>query len=87
MGQTYNFFKRSRCHIGLSIQKKGLYIDKEIGGNSKNFTFSVLITYDELGVTFHNRKIRTITEHKYIYTLKSYYPFGYNLSYYEFLRA
>ena len=83
VGQTYNFFKRSRGHIILSIQQRGLHIDKEMSKDPSSFLFTVIETYEDIGVTFKNRRIRTVREHHYINKFKTYFPHGYNIARYE----
>jgi len=85
IGQSYKFLNRSKAHVYNAIRNKGILVDMEMNKNILDFVFIVLITYDELGVNFHNRKIRTITEHKLINEYNSLFPNGYNKTYYGFI--
>ena len=82
IGQTYTFYKRSKDHLHHALRNRGLHVDIEIGKSIDDFEFIVLKTYKDLGITFHNRKIRTIEEHRLIKEYNSNHPNGYNKSFY-----
>jgi GIY-YIG catalytic domain len=86
IGQSYNFFQRMNLHITQSMRGRGLYVDTQIGSYLDNVVFIILKTYEELGVTHWNRKIRTVVEHKYITEFNTKFPYGYNIKHYESVR-
>jgi hypothetical protein len=70
----------NKCYIGKSINymarlKQHLYpsnkitnIDIELKNSLDEFEFYLLANYLDLDINFHNRKLETIVEHKFIST-------------------
>lgn len=86
VGKSINVIKRLKSHLALAKSNKGICIDKTMHGRLSDFKFFILSKYDDLGIDFFNRKLESIIEHTLIGEYKTYYPFGYNIRYYEQLR-
>lgn len=82
IGKSIEYMFRLRQHVNIKNPKTLIDdIIKDKGSN--NFSFYLLKNYKEFNVNFFNRKIEYKIEKQLIKSHKSFYPYGYNISYYE----
>mgnify|MGYP003534834571 FL=1 len=81
IGKSIDYLARLKQHLYKSSSKNP--IDSELKINLNDFKFYLLGRYVDYDINFFNRKLEIIIEHKFIKTHQSYYPSGYNISYYE----
>ena len=86
VGKSKDVLLRLKNHIYNARNNKGLLIDKIIGQNVNDFNFYIIDTYVNLGINFFSKNLDNVFEHKFIREFNTYYPNGFNKTYYEQLR-
>ena len=82
VGKSIEYMFRLRQHLNVNNPKTLIDVIIKDKGVS-NFSFYLLKSYKELNVNFFNRKIEYKVEKQLITSYKAFYPYGYNVRYYE----
>ena len=84
IGKSIEYMERLRQHVTLKNPKT--VIDKNIKEKGIDFfKFYLLDKYENYNICFHTRKNETKIEHSLIGKHKTNHPFGYNMTYYEWI--
>lgn len=81
IGKSIDYLARLKQHLHKSNNRT--LIDIELKKGINNYKFYLIHSYNEFNINFFNRNKTTIIEQKLIKEIKSYYPNGFNIAYYE----
>ncbi len=81
IGKSIDYMARLKQHTYNSNKKTN--IDVALKVNIDEFEFYLVFDYKVFGINYFNRKLETIIEQKLIHEYKTFFPYGYNIKYYE----
>jgi hypothetical protein len=80
IGKSIDYMYRLKVHSYKSSDK--LNIDKKLNDGFDLFNFYLILTYNEIGINFFNRKLETVIEHRLISEAKKIFTKTYNKQHY-----